>query len=502
MLSAKYYSIIVDATPDSAHIEQTTFLLRFVKNVDGVWEIQERFLLFADCNKKKGIDIANLILKILADHNLSISNCRGQDYDNGSNMSGCYNGCQSHILNENPTAIYVPRATHSLNLCGVNAVSCCTTVIKYFGILQKTYNLFSSGPGRWEILKECLAGSSVHSLSQTRWSARIDAVKAFAKNLKGIKSALITLQGSDNVYMPVELLVDVDSLLFYMERFECILMSSMWQKILTMINEVNIILQARKTTIDVVKNNLNNLIANVQRLRDDFESFYAECQLVANALEIETDFPEMRKKPRQFFDDHNTNTSATFSAKENFHVNVYNVALDTVISQIGQRYQVIAKVEETFNVLQNFAELEVADISARCEILAKAYSHDLDAELLLSELICLKNVYPANFDRDDKSSPLRLLNKIFDLNMAAVFPCICIACRLFCTLPVTVASAERSFSVMARVKNVLRNAMGQERLASLGVLAVESEIAKSLDFSEIITFFAEKKARKVPLTLK
>ena len=176
--------------------------------------------------------------------------------------------------------------------------------------------------------------------------------------------------------------------------------------------------------------------------------------------------------------------------------------MDTVISQIGQRYQVIAKVEETFNVLQNFAELEVADISARCEILAKAYSHDLDAELLLSELICLKNVYPANFDRDDKSSPLRLLNKIFDLNMAAVFPYICIACRLFCTLPVTVASAERSFSVMARVKNVLRNAMGQEHLASLGVLAVESEIAKSLDFSEIITFFAEKKARKVPLTLK
>ena len=92
VLSAKYYSIIVDATLDSAHIEQTTFLLRFVKNVDGVWEIQERFLLFADCNKKKGIDIANLILKILADHNLSISNCRGQGYDNGSNMSGCYNG--------------------------------------------------------------------------------------------------------------------------------------------------------------------------------------------------------------------------------------------------------------------------------------------------------------------------------------------------------------------------------------------------------------------------
>lgn len=28
--SAKYYTIIVDATPDSAHVEQTTFILRYL----------------------------------------------------------------------------------------------------------------------------------------------------------------------------------------------------------------------------------------------------------------------------------------------------------------------------------------------------------------------------------------------------------------------------------------------------------------------------------------
>ena len=83
--------------------------------------------------------------------------------------------------------------------------------------------------------------------------------------------------------------------------------------------------------------------------------------------------------------------------------------------------------------------------------------------------------------------------------MVTAFPYICIACRFFCTLPVTFASAERSFSVMARVKNVLRNAMGQKLLTSLGVLAVESEIARSIDFSDHITNFVGKKARKVPL---
>ena len=38
--------------------------------------------------------------------------------------------------------------------------------------------------------------------------------------------------------------------------------------------------------------------------------------------------------------------------------------------------------------------------------------------------------------------------------------------------------------------------MCQMRLTSLGTLAVESELAKQLDFNEIIETFANKKARK------
>ena len=43
--SSKYFTVIVDATPDSSHIEQTTFLLRYVNLKDGRYEVQERFLI-------------------------------------------------------------------------------------------------------------------------------------------------------------------------------------------------------------------------------------------------------------------------------------------------------------------------------------------------------------------------------------------------------------------------------------------------------------------------
>ena len=79
-------------------------------------------------------------------------------------------------------------------------------------------------------------------------------------------------------------------------------------------------------------------------------------------------------------------------------------------------------------MLQSFDESEVDVLTAKCKTLVEAYPQNFDAELLLAELLCLKNVFSANFDKDDKTSPLRLLNKISESNMATVFPYIYIAC--------------------------------------------------------------------------
>ena len=46
----------------------------------------------------------------------------------------------------------------------------------FFGNVQKFYNRFSASPSRRKILQGT-AHLSLHSLSNTRWNARIDAVK-------------------------------------------------------------------------------------------------------------------------------------------------------------------------------------------------------------------------------------------------------------------------------------------------------------------------------------
>ena len=140
----------MDATPDSGHLEQQTFILRYLKE----YEVKELFLQFISCAEKTGEDISALILKELERHGLRKQKLRGQGYDNGSNMAGKFKGCQARILEECPLAIFSSCSLHTLNLVGVDSAKSCPSVVTFFGSVQKLYKLFSGSPKRWEVLKK------------------------------------------------------------------------------------------------------------------------------------------------------------------------------------------------------------------------------------------------------------------------------------------------------------------------------------------------------------
>ena len=111
-------------------------------------------------------------------------------------------------------------------------------------------------------------------------------------------------------------------------------------------------------------------------------------------------------------------------------------------------------------------------------------------------MLQLKCVH-ATSDDSSPVTPVNLLNKISSFKLEEIFANVCTSLRIVCTLPVTVASAERSFSKLNLKKSFLRSTMTQERLNSLALLSIECEMARKVDFSNVIHNFATKKARKV-----
>jgi len=80
--------------------------------------------------------------------------------------------------------------------------------------------------------------------------------------------------------------------------------------------------------------------------------------------------------------------------------------------------------------------------------------------------------------------------------MIDVFPNVYIALRIFVTIPIANCEAERSFSVLKRIKNMYRAVMLDERLTSLTRLAIESELLRSINFNDLVQDFVRLKLRK------
>ncbi|XP_022168749.1 uncharacterized protein LOC111032655, partial [Myzus persicae] len=190
----KYFSLIVDSTPDVTTRDQLTVAVRYISNEGSP---VERFLGFIPSVGHKGSEMEQALLKKFCELNIDLKFCRGQSYDNASNMSGVYNGLQTRIKNYSSTAFFVPCSAHSLNLIGSNAADTTQEGTTFFFICQAIYNFFSVSTFRWNILTNIIENNpgcvKIKKLCSTRWSSRYDVCKAMFNGYAQVLSALTTI---------------------------------------------------------------------------------------------------------------------------------------------------------------------------------------------------------------------------------------------------------------------------------------------------------------------
>ena len=184
------YSIMADECTDITNKEQFTICFRWI---DSNLQDHEDFIGLYEVDNISANCLVHHIKDVLLRMNLNLSKCRGQCYDEASNMSGVKNGVAAQISSEEKRAIYTHCYGHSLSLAVSDCVKKCKVCSDALDTAFEITKLVKFSPKREsafshireESEEECSQG--IRKFCPTSWTVQGNSVQSILTNYNNLK---------------------------------------------------------------------------------------------------------------------------------------------------------------------------------------------------------------------------------------------------------------------------------------------------------------------------
>ncbi|XP_076658585.1 52 kDa repressor of the inhibitor of the protein kinase-like [Halictus rubicundus] len=500
---AKYFSILFDETTDISHISQLSLSFRYLH--DGV--IKEHFVTFCDTYdvlrrednnsgdiepRLTGVALAKIVENLCTKFNLDLSWCVGIGTDSCSVMASDTKGAVQELMKIAIHAKRCPCNNHVLNNSlarSSKVVSCRNTS----GTMRKVVAFANASAKRHEIFKIEL-GAAMQGICETRWVERHDGHLQFqGDNLVKICSALEKISAwQDN-----KTANDAHCLLQTLRSSDFIISSICLSDVLGTTVSLSRILQSNSIDLKKATDAINDTLSVLQNKRENVDVIYRqlfeEAKEVAEQLDVEIKCPRIVSKQI-----HRANNQPAQSAEEYFRRAIYIPLLDSIISDLQDRLSPDVLNLFQLSVFMPKSECSNEDIET-VKQLATDYTLLLD-NTPFSVIVNEYRLWMVKWQAWQRSQdiPQSISDLILNCDID-MYPNIRKFLCIMATLPVSVATAERSFSTLRRIKSWLRSSMVEDRLTGLALLHIHKNVP--IDVNDVITRFGRRRKRKIDFVI-
>lgn len=498
----QYYSVIFDETTDVSHASQMSVVIRYV---DDSGDPQESFVGFIDCHADNynktthepyltGEVLANTVTKFLKSHDLNPNYCVGIGTDTCNLMLGEQKGAVTELKKYFVNALRCPCKNHALNL-SISKCNKVQSVRNSLGVITEIVAFFNASSKRSFVLKS-VNDEKLKSLCETRWVDRHQSVIKFKSSLKQIVKCLSII----SEWRDLESASKANCLKTSVLTLNFLVSLHCLTEVLSVTVNLSKILQSKSISKQyadgLIKGVIETLKQKRQHASENFETIFKEVEKNAIELEVSVVLPRTTKSQK------NRPNPEVKTPEDYFRITVFIPLLDSIIEDLQVRFNDNGMLIFDFNILipQVLIAADYTKINEALENIARYLSkiENSSENYIYTTIRGETDLYKTMWQNlEDIPNSIDLAFKKCDQDL---FPFIKKSLKIALTWPSSVATAERSFSSLRRLKTWLRSNMSQDRLVGLALLHVHGWDIE-IKPESVIDRFVNESTRKIDFVI-
>ena len=480
------FSIICEEIAGSAAERQLSVCVRYPQKTPSAVLVKERFLGFVTAEEVTGVHVHGRIKAYLQQVGVDFNKICGQAYDSATNFTVKLNEVVAEFKKEEPRALYVHCHAHFLELA---VISFCKEVKELREALHTLCSLFNTVHVSEEMLaslqtmcKLSLNKTCKKHTSQSCWPAHDHLLLAVTDCLPEVVEVLASVSRR---CAGTAVAAELEDLLAMVTKVEFIVCLKFLYRVLSITGILSREFQSETVDIFSLFSKIEAILECLSSERNDtyFKNIWDGAdeickKITSKGFDVEKPSFQKRRKVQRTVDPGNSeHMFFPTSADEQYKFNIYYQGLDTVLKHLKLYFS-----EFDYCKMKQISELLLKWNEPLNEATAKHIQefYKLDADII-PELRFYRQYAGFNFIAEDGSLSFIDLGSLFIQHaLHNNIPCITKLLHIALSWPITSANNEKSFSTLSHLKTYLLRTMGQEKLSSLALIAVEQELVNKL----------------------